>query len=989
MADCYEPCNDVTDICINTGPAGPRGSVGKITQFIFYPSVGDTLITGTDKSGTLLEVDPDGVLVALNGVMLEPTADYTIAADGLSVTLTAAIVNANDVLTVQTWKSDENATNAVLDLKLEIEKNTQGIEGLDVRVSANESDIDALQGLADGITTRNVKVSGVNTQRSVDHTLETQMDVNLFLDASIGDVESRIGEIESGQPDLSSDLEDLRTDIDDNSQGVADNAQSLSDLVTVVESNVEDITSIQNEINALPPAYDDSELTGEVDDIANQVGKNVLAITANAKAISLLGEPVDITPLADSIETNAKSISTNASAISELQTVDAEQTGQINNIKLDVAELQETEFDTTGFAVVDADNEFSVSQTIKDGLKITGTKAFVEMDKGTPLSISNGNFSNAVVDIIRSNGEIAISLEASGHIRGITTDGEDDSSAVSVAYFQANVGSGGGGDLDFSKYATKLELGTEESARILGDQGLADDLAEAILTEKYNDTDIRNKITAEEKARASGDSTLSNKIDAETQYRKDEDEKLQKALEAIEIPDLKGYATEDYVTQATADFATENFVEEAIGAIEIPDNIANKEYVDAQDAINAARIDQGLFDQEKLQDKVTALEGAVGEHSIMLTVTNPDPQIGEFALKEIDGSPELTNSLSVANYILLPHFDSNGNTIHLPRIVPGDVLRLADRTGNFAELKIVENNLGFCEFTKIWGELDTLEVELHDFVLLCSFDPEGMATISYVDDRDAATLAAAQADAAANYLSLQDGGTVESRVNFKEGIHLNGGEGNQFIEAATGFTGKLTYVVSGEPQDCFAWGRNANYSWVPLDMKSNQIINLADPDPTHLQHAATVNYVSTNYLSLNEGGTVNGTVRFNNGIHLTGGADQQIIYASAGVAGSLYYGDQNNVGKKRFSWGSNNCIFFVDVDLKDNKIVNVADPDPSSLQSAVTVNYLNNEIIDAKAYTDSAVVASGSFAKTGTETPSLLAGELFFNTSDKILYIGE
>ena len=31
------PCDDVIDICINTGPIGPRGSVGKITQFIFYP----------------------------------------------------------------------------------------------------------------------------------------------------------------------------------------------------------------------------------------------------------------------------------------------------------------------------------------------------------------------------------------------------------------------------------------------------------------------------------------------------------------------------------------------------------------------------------------------------------------------------------------------------------------------------------------------------------------------------------------------------------------------------------------------------------------------------------------------------------------------------------------------------------------------------------------------------------------------------------------
>ena len=101
MADeTCSPCDDVIDICINTGPPGPRGSVGKITQFIFYPAVGTTDITGTDKSGTLMEVDPDGCLVSINGVMLEPGADYTIAADGLTVTLSEGIVNANDVLTV-------------------------------------------------------------------------------------------------------------------------------------------------------------------------------------------------------------------------------------------------------------------------------------------------------------------------------------------------------------------------------------------------------------------------------------------------------------------------------------------------------------------------------------------------------------------------------------------------------------------------------------------------------------------------------------------------------------------------------------------------------------------------------------------------------------------------------------------------------------------------------------------------------------------------
>ena len=137
------------DVCISTGPPGPPGSVAKITQFIFYPPVGTTDITGTDKSGTLLEVDPDGCLVSINGVMLEPGADYTIAADGLTVTLTEGIANANDVLTVQTWKSDGQARNDVLDLKLEVEKNTSAIAN-------NEQDIANLQDQLNDLPGRSV-----------------------------------------------------------------------------------------------------------------------------------------------------------------------------------------------------------------------------------------------------------------------------------------------------------------------------------------------------------------------------------------------------------------------------------------------------------------------------------------------------------------------------------------------------------------------------------------------------------------------------------------------------------------------------------------------------------------------------------------------------------------------------------------------------------------------------------------------------------------
>ncbi len=877
------PCNDVIDVCISTGPPGPRGSVGKITQFIFYPAVGTTDITGTDKSGALMEVDPDGCLVSINGVMLEPGADYTIAADGLTVTLSEGIVNANDVLTVQTWKSDEQSSNDVLDLKLDVEKNTSDIAGLDVRVTQNEDDIAAIQGTAQNFTTRDVKVSGVNTTRAVDEPLQTQQDVNVHLDKTIAEAEERIDTLESGQPTLEADLEDLRTDVDENTQGISDTATALNDLTDVVSDNVDDITSLQNQVNNLPPPTDISELSEDVDDIAKQVGSNTIAISKNTADIAALPEmTIDLEPLSEAIETNAAGISKNASDIKDIKGVDAKQQGEINDIKADVVELQETEFDLTGLAVVDEDNKFTASQTIKDGVTITGSKAFLNLDKGSPLSISNGNFSNSVVEIKRSTGDTAISLEASGHIRGVKTDA-DPSCAVSLEYFQANVGAGGG-DVDMSLYATKLALTDEEKARILGDEKLAADLANAILTEKYNDQELRNKISAEEKARASGDSILTNQIASETQYRKEGDAKLQAAVDAIEIPDvnLEGYATEDFVTEVIADFATENFVEEAIGAIEfpeLPEGLATETYVaEAIDAIEfpactvisdtaptdpeegstwydtvrlelfvfasgswlpssplGARVEQGEVlqaqilsrveagekEQDELQHKVKALEGAVGEHTLSLTVLNSNPRPGEFNLK--DGSLQLTTSLSQADYITLSRTDKDGNTIDLNRITEGDVLRLSDELGETAELKITASADGVCSYKKISGELEDLAAggepfqTAIDFVLLSSFDPEGLATVDYVDARDNTKI---------------------------------GNTGEQILASSNW---KIRAPASAE-------GDNGKLSFINIKDDELHLYHIADPTDDH--HAAPIKYIQENYAGIETKNDFTGTNKF-------------------------------------------------------------------------------------------------------------------------------
>ena len=56
---------------------------------------------------------------------------------------------------------------------------------------------------------------------------------------------------------------------------------------------------------------------------------------------------------------------------------------------------------------------------------------------------------------------------------------------------------------------------------------------------------------------------------------------------------------------------------------------------------------------------------------------------------------------------------------------------------------------------------------------------------------------------------------------------------------------------------------------------------------------------------------------------------------------------------------------------------------PTADAHAATKKYCDDEIKKASSGSD------GAKAKSGTSTPSLETGELFFNTTDKILYIGE
>ena len=168
----------------------------------------------------------------------------------------------------------------------------------------------------------------------------------------------------------------------------------------------------------------------------------------------------------------------------------------------------------------------------------------------------------------------------------------------------------------------------------------------------------------------------------------------------------------------------------------------------------AERITAGETEQSTLKNKVNALEGVVGEHSLVFTMDNSNPRPGEFNLK--DGAMQVTNTLASADYITLSDTDGNGNAINLDRITEGDVLRFSSVDGLAAEIKITDGTNGVYAFTKVSGELDRLSDMPYQFILLSSFDPAGLATVDYVDAQDDTKL-------------NKSGGTITGSLNFNRG----------------------------------------------------------------------------------------------------------------------------------------------------------------------------------------------------------------------------
>ena len=146
------------------------------------------------------------------------------------------------------------------------------------------------------------------------------------------------------------------------------------------------------------------------------------------------------------------------------------------------------------------------------------------------------------------------------------------------------------------------------------------------------------------------------------------------------------------------------------------------------------RVAEGEKAQVELQNKVNALEGAVGEHKLLFTTTNSNVRPGEFNLKNMEMG--MVNTISSATFISISETDADGNAIDRDKFEPGDVIRIISIDGETSDLKIESGGTGFYKIESATGSLDRLSEVPYNFVLLSSFDPSGLATIDYVDAQD-------------------------------------------------------------------------------------------------------------------------------------------------------------------------------------------------------------------------------------------------------------
>ena len=483
-------------------------------------------------------------------------------------------------------------------------------------------------------------------------------------------------------------------------------------------------------------------------------------------------------------------------------------------------------------------------------------------------------------------------------------------------------------------------------------------------------------------------------------------------IEAGEI-DLDGYATEEWVTEQIDaipeveipevdldGYATEEWVTEKIGPIgervEAGEVLQGEIVKQIQQALNdqevlEEKVEEGQKEQEELKDKVAALEGSVGHHRLNF-VMRLGVRSGEFALLDDQGAAAVR--ISDAKFIILSDTDADGSPIQIGRIEPNDIIRLVSVVdGNEgAELRVINDEDDVFEFIKISGDADRLAEDMpYSFTLLSSFDPEGLATIEYVDSR-VDTKLEVTGDKMSGALDMQNNHISNVKNPATDGDAVN----KTYADKKLSRSGINTLANGWLTRQ-----KNKDGNYNTLMEADNGIIGLYNlKDPIYSHHAVNKKYLDDlnkqnvkkdQSNTLKEVNTFEKTVYFKNAIVHTNpsnGADtltevrgdngdtKEVWHKIRGTnkASWICYPGQENSGYRR-------CMS-MEWDVGTNK--------PKVMIDYVQAPTANNHAAN-KQYVDEQVskAGGGSFAETGATTPSLEAGQLFYNTTDKVLYIGE
>ena len=280
---------------------------------------------------------------------------------------------------------------------------------------------------------------------------------------------------------------------------------------------------------------------------------------------------------------------------------------------------------------------------------------------------------------------------------------------------------------------------------------------------------------------------------------------------------------------------------------------ASKEYADDRDEILQGQIDEGLETQaeiqgqiEELGNKISALEGSVIDASWEFTQSNSAPRPGEFGLYVSQNVGATT--WETAATITINGTDSSGETYTFDKITVNDVIRMGAENGTSAEYKITGIAVpGMYLIEYLRGSGQPTDNTLYAFTFLSAFDPEGLATIDYVDNQD-------------NTRVKKAGDTIQGPLNFDSS--------NSTIEVS-GDTGSLRrrYIkIRGNNQLEFVAypgqdnsGSKTAFTLIADPDNNPELILNYLKDPTQNGNAVNLRYANNNYLQLS-GGTVTGNV---------------------------------------------------------------------------------------------------------------------------------